>query len=114
MSNKESFIKLREILVHLYREQDDAERVAQDAELDISHISFSSKSINNWNAILLQAQKENKTAKLRNITSREYKDAKFDKTWHDYLQTVENPKIPTIGGQNKPSSKNFRELIEEI
>ena len=64
MSNQQFFVKLREILAFLYSDEADAHRIAQDADLDVGNIAFSSKAINNWNAILLQAQKEGKTANL--------------------------------------------------
>jgi hypothetical protein len=96
MSNQQFFVKLREILAFLYSDEADAHRIAQDADLDVGNIAFSSKAINNWNAILLQAQKEGKTANLMAMTFKDYKEnEKLSTAWHDYLIAV---------GKKKPDS----------
>lgn len=94
MSKQQFFTELRDILVYLYPEETDARRIVNDAGVDAGNISFSAKAINNWTAILLQAQKENKTANLMAATFRDYKEnEKLSKGWHDYLVTVSQREV---------------------
>jgi len=104
MNGHKAFITLREILAFLYDDEIDARRIAYDSGLDVQYISFSGKAINNWNAILLQAQKENKVAELMGISFKEFREnEKLTKAWHDYLVTEGRKRarlVPQIPSKN--------------
>ncbi|MFN8492081.1 MAG: effector-associated domain EAD1-containing protein [Caldilineaceae bacterium] len=107
MSEQQFFVKLRDILAYLYSEDDDARRVVNDAGMDSRNIAFSTKAINNWTAILLQAQKENKTADLMAITFKDYKEnEKLSKVWDDYLVTLRNQEVSLL--PDATSNRNTR------
>lgn len=101
MSEENSFVKLRDILVYFYQEETDARRVVNDAGMNVGNISFTTKAINNWTAILLQARKEDKTAQLMAVIFKDYpENGKLSKAWHDY-----NDYVLTEG--NKEKEKPF-------
>lgn len=102
MTDRQSFTKLREALTYLYEDETAARRVAHDADLEVRQISFSNRSVDNWNNILLQAQKEGKMANLMAVTFREFKESEvLAKAWHDYLVGAGRG---TVSKQGDPSA----------
>ena len=63
---------LRSALANLYPTQDDAQRVVADAGLNLAYIRFSDKAINNWNNILLEAEKHDCLDALLEVVLQEY------------------------------------------
>jgi len=72
MNNRTVFADLRDILAALYTTQDDARRVTKDAGLNELHIAFSAKPINNWDAILGEAEKTSQVDALIRVVCKEY------------------------------------------
>lgn len=72
MNGLHIFIKLRDILADLYLDETSARRVATDAGLDLRYIEFSNRAINNWQAILIQAEKNRKVDALLEIVCNDY------------------------------------------
>lgn len=80
------FARLRDTLADLYQEEADARRITYDAGVDGKNVSFSSKAITTWTAILLQTQKEGKIDRLMNVTLNDYPENKnLSERWSDYL-----------------------------
>lgn len=65
-------IALRDTLADLYPDEPSARRLAAQAGLNLSRISFSSLAINNWHAILTEAHHAGQLPALLNIVTHEY------------------------------------------
>lgn len=64
--------QLRNVLADLYPDKSSAARVAEDAGLPIVTIAVSDRAVDNWHAILREAQKHHRLATLLAVVREEY------------------------------------------
>jgi len=64
--------QLRNVLADLYPDKPSATRVAEDAGLPIVTIAVSDRAVDNWNAIIREAQKQGRLAALLHVVGEEY------------------------------------------
>ena len=64
--------QLRNVLADLYPDKSSAARVAEDAGLPIVTIAVSDRAVDNWHAILREAQKHHRLATLLAVVCEEY------------------------------------------
>jgi hypothetical protein len=76
VTSHEAFIALRKELAAYYEDEARARRVAFDANLKSDNIDFSGPAIDMWHAILQEAEKADKTAKLFKVVQSEYSTLK--------------------------------------
>lgn len=72
MAWDEALTRLNTILAELYPEQPRARRIADMAGVSVAHISFSPAAIDNWYAILQEAEKQAKTPMIAEVALNEY------------------------------------------
>ena len=83
-----AFILLRNSLTSLYPDPASARRIAEEADLDLSHIPITGTAINNWHAIITEAQKTDHIDHLINIVRREYGNStKLNQAISTYQET---------------------------
>lgn len=63
---------LSEVLAELYRDKASVERVAVEAGIDVSRVSFAGKSADSWHLLLTEAEHQNRLSYLVGIALREY------------------------------------------
>ncbi len=63
---------LRTLLSNLYETPDDARRIAQESGLDIGQVNFSTKPVNFWSNLLVEAHKQDRVKTLVSTASFEY------------------------------------------
>lgn len=66
------FRQMRDVLASLYLDKDSAERVAKDAGLDPRWIAFSTRAVDNWEAILEEAEKNKQIPVLLDVAVAQY------------------------------------------
>lgn len=81
---------LRAILSSLYETEADARRLAQDAGLDIRQVNFSTKPVNFWHNILVEAHKQAKVRALVASAGFEY-PAKAEALQQAYQASANSP-----------------------
>gem|GEM_PF-1721326 len=64
--------QLRNVLADLYPDKPSATRVAEDAGLPIVTIAVSDRAVDNWHAIIREAQKQGRLAALLHVVGEEY------------------------------------------
>lgn len=74
MADPRTFSNLRNILAQLYPDEASTRRVAHDAGLSTTRISFSAIAINTWHTILTEAENVNKVDALLDVVLDEYGD----------------------------------------
>lgn len=72
MDNKQVLADLRNTLAKIYHDPVSVRRIVHDAGLESKMIDFNGPSVNNWNNVLLQAQKMDKLDALLSVVSSEY------------------------------------------
>lgn len=68
----EIIANLRDVLATLYADEASIQRVIFDADLNAVHIALGSAAVNNWHAILLEAEKMGRTDALLHVVERHY------------------------------------------
>ena len=97
MDSPTIFAKLRNILAQLYPDERSARRIVADAGLKEMSIEFSSRAIDNWHAILTEANKSGKTEGLIAIISGEYGNyPELDSAWDSYHALLKQGIDPLI------------------
>ncbi|MEZ4864405.1 MAG: effector-associated domain EAD1-containing protein [Caldilineaceae bacterium] len=66
------YIRLRQILVHLYPTLADAKRVADDASVVRDRVTTDNSMINFWHELLQEAGKQDKLTTLLSVATSEY------------------------------------------
>ncbi len=72
MTHQQALVALRDVLASLYTDATTARRVASDAGLDLRQVSFSTRALDNWTAILDEAEKQGLVSDLVGIARKEY------------------------------------------
>lgn len=72
MPTPDTLRTLRDVLARLYPERSSASRVAQDAGIPITLVALHDRALDNWQAILQEAQKHNRLTQIIEIVSEEY------------------------------------------
>lgn len=72
MTRQQALVALRDALADLYNDATTARRVAGDAGLDLRQVSFSTRALDNWTAILDEAEKQDLVPNLVGIAQKEY------------------------------------------
>lgn len=72
MDKIELFTNLRDIFAYLYNDEASARRAVADASLNTTRIAFSAHAINNWYAILSEAEKTGQIEALLTVALKEY------------------------------------------
>lgn len=96
MKHHQAAAALRNALAELYADEASARRVCRDAGLDVRQITFSTHALNNWTAILEEAEKQNAIANLVAVAGREYPHhPPLDAAVDDYAEAwVTDPQTP--------------------
>jgi hypothetical protein len=97
--------QLRDVLAGLYPTQEDAGLVVADAGLDAQHIAFSAKAVNNWQAILEEAQKQDQVEDLIVVATKRFpKNKSLLAAVDTYQESVPepppSPPVPRFQGMN--------------
>jgi hypothetical protein len=71
-ATRELLAQIRDVLATLYLNPDMARMVAQDAGLDLRRVEYSNRPLENWEAILEEAQNQGRIAAILDIASRQY------------------------------------------
>jgi len=89
MADPRTFSNLRNILAQLYPDEASTRRVAHDAGLSATRISFSAIAINTWHTILTEAENVNKVDALLDVVLEEYGDnPALHSTYEAYRRTA--------------------------
>ncbi len=72
MQRYELFRQMRDVLASLYLDKDRAETVAKDAGLDPRWIAFSPRAVDNWRAILDEAERNDRVWALLDVAVNQY------------------------------------------
>jgi tetratricopeptide (TPR) repeat protein len=81
--NPEILAGLRTVLAKLYAEEPDIRRLIADAGLDVARINLDSAAINDWQAVLEEAEKVGRTEALLAVIEQEYgENAEFQAACH--------------------------------
>ncbi len=72
MTGQNRFINLRNSLAALYADEASLRRLLHDAGLDATRVMLTSSAINNWHAILIEAEKTNRLTTLMELALTEY------------------------------------------
>ena len=67
-----AFITLRNVLAAYYPDVESARRIAEQAGLSLDRIRFSALAVNNWHAVLAEAQKQDQMQALIEVVKTEY------------------------------------------
>lgn len=70
----ERLVALENLLSEFYPEPRDARRVADQAGLDLSHITFDAKAINTWHSIMREAELTGRLRSLFDVVRQDYAD----------------------------------------
>jgi hypothetical protein len=88
--NETTFANLRNCLAKLYPDEQSIRRIAADAGLDASYMTFNSTALNNWHSVLTEANKFTQLPALLGVVEREYGDNhEFQKACADNHQFIE-------------------------
>lgn len=89
MSPHQAFFALRDVLADLYPYEEEGRRVAEDAGLRISQITFSAQAVLNWTAILTYALNQEWLDDVVAIGLKEYpNNSRLAAAWSAYQLTV--------------------------
>jgi hypothetical protein len=72
MTGQNRFINLRNSLAALYADEASLRRLLHDAGLDVARVMLTSSALNNWHAILIEAEKSNRLTTLMELALAEY------------------------------------------
>lgn len=87
--NRQIFIQLRKVLASLYQNVESIRRVCEDAEIDLTLVALNSAPLDNWNAVLGQAQKSGQVDGLLAIIWSDYeKNQELQKVYEAYRQSI--------------------------
>ena len=87
MPQNQAFYALRDVLASLYPNEVDGQRVAAEAGLTITRVTFSAQAVQNWTNILTYALNQESLADVVEIAQREYgKSQKLASAWSAYQQ----------------------------
>jgi len=81
-----SLNKLNKILANLY-DREESQRIVESSGLDLGHIAFSDKAIDNWYAILREANQRHKLKDLIEFAIEDSGSRDLQKTYEEYLAT---------------------------
>lgn len=83
--DRETLIRLRNLLSNLYEDENKARRVIYDAGINESLISFEGSAKQMWHGILLESEKQQKLSRLLLVAQSDYRDNNELKAiWNDY------------------------------
>lgn len=106
MTKKEALAALRQLLQELYSTHDDADRIADEAGLNLSNIAASDKLVNYWWNILVEAHKRRKVSALVKSAAFEWDEraAEIKAAFQTYESAVDGSEpiepIGTVVGSN--------------
>ena len=110
MAWNHTLTKLRNILAELYVTETSSRRIVADANINPQLIAFSPRSIDNWQAILEEAHKQNKLDSLLAVVEQEYDQEPFKsaaKACRDYSEPDSRPTQPLISRRPRRSTDSF-------
>ena len=74
MAWDDNLSNLNRVLAELYPDVNETHRIVDDAGLTRSRVAFNPRAIDNWHAILAEADKQGKVAAVIKVTRRDYPD----------------------------------------
>ena len=101
-----SLVAIRTILAELFPTTDNARTVVDDAELPIGHISFSAAPIQNWHAILQEAQRRNRMLDLCEAALQHFPER------DDLRRAAEAYRSTSVSGSTTSASPPREELMK--
>lgn len=113
--NGQSLTQLRKVLAKLYSEEADIRRVSADAGIDLTRIALNSTTINNWYAVLGEAEKSGRVDALLAVVDEEYGgNPEFHNatgTYRQRLDPINAVPYPTPPPEPKPPATQKREQV---
>ena len=98
--NSTLLAQLRNALANLYSDESSVRRIMSDSNMDLIRINFNNTPQNLWHAILVEANRTNRTEALLNAVAEEYgTDSKF---CNNYCKSLKQP----IAGKKYDSQLN--------
>lgn len=86
--------ELRNVLANLYSDEPSMRRIIADSALDSSRILLNSTAINNWHAILTEAEKIGQVNALLGVVEREYgSNWKFREAYYTYRLSLSQNRL---------------------
>lgn len=112
MTRQQALVALRDALADLYTDAATARRVASDAGLDLRQISFSTRALDNWTAILDEAEKQGLVSDLIGIARKEYpRYQRLADAAAAYLGPPVTPAAPSASPAVTPAGPASRSLL---
>lgn len=111
----EIIANLRDVLATLYADEASIQRVIFDADLNAVHIVFGSAAVNNWHAILLEAEKLGRTDALLHVVERHYgTNSEFRTVCAAYRGATNSTNQSHSGERVRQGSEPLMNCIHEI
>ncbi|MBV7339980.1 SH3 domain-containing protein [Chloroflexi bacterium TSY] len=113
MNKRNAVIVLRDVLSSLYPDNVSIRRVAQDAGLKLERIRLTGMAINDWDALLVEAERHNKIEAVLHVASNEYSDNdELRNAVTEYRAVRSNPQEFSFEPNNrKPEKRRFRQTF---
>lgn len=97
MSNPNSVTDLHYILAELYEDPESIRRVAVEADLNMARIALGSSAINNWRAILTEAERTNSIEALVAVARSDHpRNPALRKSAENYRASAEQSQAKTF------------------
>ncbi|QLQ05501.1 MAG: hypothetical protein HZY76_04965 [Anaerolineae bacterium] len=113
--------QLAEVLARIYRDKANSERIARQADIDVTRITLSDTAIVTWSSIILQAKLQSRVNRLFDIVTQEYPDyldltgviAEFKRVNRSPSTTLTQATAPDIPvGREQPSSDQIQGWLD--
>jgi V8-like Glu-specific endopeptidase len=102
---------LKYVLADLYPFKEDSVSIVRDTGLDLTHISFQNKAVNNWSEILFEANKHGKVSDVIRAALRDYPD---NQSLLSALKGTLTPVRPLLGDTFSWESPVLPETLEKL
>lgn len=111
MTNAALFVTLRNTLATLYIDEASTRRVISDADLDERRIAISSRAINTWHAILVEAIQVRRVDALLGVALKDYEsNATLSAAYTEYLAQGNKLTIPGLAEADATNTRSQREI----
>lgn len=117
MSSNQALFALRDVLADLYPYEDDGRRVADEAGLRSSQITFSAQAVRNWMAILTYALNQESVDSVVAIGLKEYpNNSHLAAAWSAYqlAESSAGPVVPSAAASKPLPDFERKHLTNEL
>lgn len=106
--------RLRKVLAEFYPDTPSIRRVAADAGIDLSRLTFASTAANNWHSVLREAQHVHKMDSLLSVAGEEYgTNEAFGQVYADYRRVSEQMDRANIGFRSSFNEEKSQAIQSE-